>query len=96
VDVLVCLIWLGSFHHVGLHPELVEEHVDESFFPRERTRALIGIALYAPAAVIGGFMAPPAALAIFFTLAVFYWLTSQGLSSFPRSAGGLLTSYGLV
>jgi hypothetical protein len=96
VDVLVCLSWLGFFHHVGPHPDLVEEHVDESFFPRERPRALIGIALDAAAAVVGGFVAPPAASAIFFTLAVFYWLASQELSSFPRPAGGLLTSYGLV
>ena len=37
---------------------LIGDHVDESFFSRERIRALIDVALYASAALTGGLVAP--------------------------------------
>ena len=93
VGVLVCVSWWWFFHYLGRHPELTEEDVHDRFFPRERIRALVGMLLYAAAGVIGGLVAPPLALVAFFALAVFYGVTSHGLSELSvvsrrGSAGG--------
>jgi hypothetical protein len=65
------------------HPELVKEDVDQGFFPGERTRALIGVALYAAAGVLGYMVAPSIALAVFLALPIFYGITSEGLYELP-------------
>lgn len=93
VGVLLCVSWWWFFHYLGRHPELTKEDVHDRFFLRERIRALVGMLLYAAAGVIGGLVAPPLALVAFFALAVFYGVTSHGLSELPMvsrrgSAGG--------
>jgi uncharacterized membrane protein len=70
--------WLAFFQHLARHGELVEEGVDDQFFPRERLRAVIGIALYVVAGVLG-YLAPFISLAIFVAVPVFYGVTSSGL-----------------
>jgi uncharacterized membrane protein len=42
VGVLLCVSWLVFFHHLSRHSELVEDDVEEGFFPRERTRLGLG------------------------------------------------------
>ncbi len=77
VGALLCVSWLWLFHHLQTHSDLIEDHVEEGFFRKERTRAWIGVALYVVAGLIG-YIVPPVALAIFFALAVFYGFTSEG------------------
>lgn len=79
VGVALCVSWLGFFHYLSLHPELLEQDVDDEFFPAERTRALVGVVLYALAGLLGWFVSPVVALLIFFVLPIFYGLTSEGL-----------------
>jgi hypothetical protein len=73
------------FRYLSRHPDLLEEELDEGFFSTERTRALVGVALYTAAGVLGCSVAPPVAPAIFFALPIFYGFTSEGLYELPRA-----------
>jgi uncharacterized membrane protein len=79
VGTLMCLSWLGFFHYLGRHPELLEEHVAGGFFQLERRRASIGVVLYALAGVLGVLLSPWFASGIFLALPIFYGVTSHGL-----------------
>lgn len=50
---VMCLAWLLLFHVLSIHSYLLEDHVDPTFFPKERHRAVLGVALYAAGGVIG-------------------------------------------
>jgi uncharacterized membrane protein len=76
----MCLAWLALFHTLAVHPYLQENFVEPTFFPQERHRALLGIALYVAAGAIGWAWSPKLALLIFFVLPVFYGITSEGLT----------------
>lgn len=76
---LMCLSWLCLFHVLSINPHLLEKHVELTFFPQERHRALIGFALYAFAGMAGWLYSPKLALLIFLALPVFYGITSEGL-----------------
>jgi TMEM175 potassium channel family protein len=75
----MCLSWLLLFHVLSINPHLLESHIDATFFPHERHRALLGFALYALAGMTGWFYSPRLALLIFLALPVFYGITSEGL-----------------
>lgn len=76
----MCLAWLTLFHILAIHPYLQEDYVEPTYFPQERHRALLGIALYAMAGAIGWAYLPSLALLIFLALPVFYAITSEGLT----------------
>jgi uncharacterized membrane protein len=76
----MCLSWLVVFHVLSIHPYLVEDGVEPTFFPKERFRATLGIILYAIAGVAGWLSTPKIALLIFLGLPVFYGITSEGLT----------------
>ena len=80
IAMLMCASWLGFFHYLDRHPELLEEDLEERFFARESMRAIAGITAYAVAGVVGFLNAPLAAMVIFFAVPAFYGATSQGLS----------------
>ncbi|MGD9764154.1 MAG: TMEM175 family protein [Candidatus Binatia bacterium] len=83
IGAVLCASWYAFFHYLSRHPELVKEDVHERFFAGERTRALIGVGLYAAAGVLAFIASPPVALFIFFALGVFYGITSEGLEKLP-------------
>lgn len=83
IGALLCVSWLIFFHYLHRHPELVSEDLQEGFFAGERTRAWAGVALYSAAGVLGYMIGPPAALAIFLVLPIFYGMTSEGLYESP-------------
>jgi uncharacterized membrane protein len=76
----MCLAWLALFHTLAIHPYLQEDYVEPTYFPRERHRAMLGIALYVVAGAIGWAHSPKLALLIFLLLPVFYGITSEGLT----------------
>ena len=76
----MCLAWLALFHTLAIHPYLQEDYVEPTYFPQERHRASLGIALYALAGAIGWAYSPRDALLIFLALPVFYGITSEGLT----------------
>jgi hypothetical protein len=75
----MCLSWLFVFHVLSINPHLLETHVERTFFPYERHRALIGVALYILAGITGWALSPTLALMIFLALPIFYAITSEGL-----------------
>lgn len=77
---LMCLAWLSLFHVLTIHPYLLAKGIDPGFFPKERLRAWVGVALYGVAGVIGCLWLPLLALVIFLALPIFYGVTSEGLT----------------
>lgn len=80
---LLCLSWLVFFSYLARHPELTKDDVEDSYFARERPRALIGVALYLAAGAAGVLVHPLLASAIFLVLPIFYGLTSHGHDQRP-------------
>jgi uncharacterized membrane protein len=80
IGAAMCLSWLALFHILVIHPYLQEDYVEPAYFPQERHRALLGVALYAVAGAIGWAYSPRVALLIFLVLPVFYAITSEGLT----------------
>jgi len=89
VGALLCLSWLVFFSHLARHPELTEEEVEDSYFVRERPRALAGVVLYLGAGAAGVLVHPLVASVIFVVLPIFYGLTSHGLDHRPAFLRGL-------
>jgi uncharacterized membrane protein len=83
IGVLLCLSWAVFFVYLDFHHELVTEGVTRSFFAQETMRALLGAALHVLAGVIGFALAPSIAMALFFSLAVLFGVTSQGSAPAP-------------
>lgn len=52
VGALLCLTWLVFFSYLARHPELTEEQVEDTYFVRERPRALAGVLLYLAAGAV--------------------------------------------
>jgi len=85
---LLCLSWLIFFSYLARHPDLTKEEVDDSYFVRERPRALIGVGLYVAAGAAGVLIHPLVASVIFLLLPIFYGLTSHGFDQRPALFGG--------
>ncbi|MFE6254085.1 TMEM175 family protein [Agromyces sp. NPDC057865] len=83
VGALLCLSWLVFFSYLARHADLTKEEVDDSFFARERPRALIGVVLYLAAGTAGILIHPLVASVIFLLLPAFYGFTSHGLDHGP-------------
>jgi uncharacterized membrane protein len=79
IGCLMCLSWLFLFHVLSRNPHLLETHVERTFFPRERHRALFGVALYIVGGITGCVLSPTLALICFLAMPIFYGVTSEGL-----------------
>ncbi|MGL4255995.1 TMEM175 family protein [Microbacterium sp.] len=88
VGALLCLAWLVFFAYLARHPDLTKDHVDDSYFARERPRALIGVVLYLAAGLAGFLIHPLVASVIFLVLPVFYAVTSHGIDQGPALLRG--------
>lgn len=88
IGALLCLSWLVFFSHLARHPDLTKEEVDDSYFARERPRALIGVVLYLAAGTAGVLIHPLVASVIFLLLPAFYGFTSHGIDHGPAFLRG--------
>lgn len=88
IGALLCLSWLGFFSHLARHPELTEDEVEDSYFARERPRALVGVLLYLAAGAAGVLIHPLVASVIFVILPIFYGITSHGIDHRPAFLRG--------
>jgi uncharacterized membrane protein len=79
VGSLMCLSWLLLFHVLSINPHLLELHIDRTFFPSERHRAVLGVIMYLLGGLAGWLVSPILALLCFLALPVFYGVTSEGL-----------------
>jgi uncharacterized membrane protein len=87
IGLLTTLSWVLFWQYLSSHRELLAHAEDPAFFARERTRALVGAAVYSGAGVLGVLLTPKLALAVFVLAPIFYALTSEGLPRWPRSKG---------
>ncbi|MFE9189249.1 hypothetical protein ACFYL6_06550 [Micromonospora sp. NPDC007208] len=83
---LVTVSWLGLYHYLARHHDLLDQAVPSRFFPAERARAAIGLGGYALAILVGFLASPLFALVILLLLPPFYSLTSSGVRATTPAA----------
>ena len=79
IGALLCVAWLVFFSYLARHPDLTKDEVEDSYFAKERPRALIGVVLYLGAGLAGVLIHPLVASVVFLALPVFYAFTSHGI-----------------
>jgi hypothetical protein len=71
--------WLPAFVYLKRHSELVKPHLPPTIFRSQVLRPTLGILLYIVAAVVGWFVHPALAVAMFMIVVGYYAWTSLGL-----------------
>lgn len=73
--------WLPALWHLFGHTELAKPQMPRAALAVEVTRPIVGIILYAVAAVVGWFFSPTIAVFIFMLVVAFYAWSSRGILS---------------
>jgi uncharacterized membrane protein len=81
---LMATPWTFMLRHLRDHPELLEPPQTAADAALELRRASVGVVVYAGAIVVA-LIAPVASLLVFIGIAIFYAVTSQGVSGRPNA-----------
>ncbi|WP_405578068.1 TMEM175 family protein [Streptomyces sp. NBC_01190] len=84
----MCLSWTMLYHHLGRHPELVDDSVEPDYVRHGLIRSRVGMLVYAVLGVVGYLVTPLIALVGFLVLPAFYFVTSEGLPGGRDAAAG--------
>jgi len=79
IAALMSAAWLPTFIHLNRNPRLVKTGVPPGMFAVQIVRPAIGVLLYAGAGVLGWFVHPAFAVAIFVFMVCYYAATSRGV-----------------
>jgi uncharacterized membrane protein len=79
VAALMSAAWLPTFIHLNRNPRLVKADVPMGMFAAQIVRPAIGVLLYAGAGLLGWFVHPAFAVAIFVFMVCYYAATSRGV-----------------
>ncbi|MFI2642331.1 TMEM175 family protein [Streptomyces sp. NPDC018610] len=75
----MCLSWVALYRQLARRPELLHPDVEDAYVRHGRIRSWTGALAYTAAGLLGVFVAPLLAIAVFVALPVFYFVTSEGL-----------------
>ncbi|MDB5328378.1 MAG: hypothetical protein JWM57_3947 [Phycisphaerales bacterium] len=73
--------WIPVFSYLHYHPELVKTNQPSIRFAAQIVRPVVGVLLYGSAALLGWWVHPTVAVAIFVFMVAYYAWTSQGIRS---------------
>ncbi len=83
IGAMMSAAWLPLFRHLHRHPQLAKPDAPQGLFGPQLVRPAVGVLLYLAAGLIGWFVQPIAAVAIFIFMVAYYAWTSQGVQPRP-------------
>jgi uncharacterized membrane protein len=85
VSAVMSAAWIPLFAYVNSHPDLVKSDAPQESFSAQITRPVVGVVLYVIGGILGWFVHPAVAVAIFILAVGYYAVTSTGIRP-PSSA----------
>jgi uncharacterized membrane protein len=79
IAALMSAAWLPTFIHLNRNPRLLKADAPPGMFAAQVVRPAVGVLLYAGAGVLGWFVHPLVAVAIFVFMVCYYAATSRGV-----------------
>ncbi|KRV48394.1 hypothetical protein AQ490_25195 [Wenjunlia vitaminophila] len=83
VAAAMCSSWLWIYAHLARHPDLLTDRAEPHYVRHGQLRSLTGVVGYGLGGVLGWAVHPAVALAVFVTLPLFYFVTSEGFRGTP-------------
>ena len=80
---IMSLSWLPLFIYLSRHPKLLKPEIRGGSFAKEMSRPIIGGVSYAIAALLGWFVHPVLAIAVFVFMVIYHAFTCQGVRRKP-------------
>lgn len=84
IALLMSTVWIPLFVHLRRNPQMFKSDTEPDYFQIEVLRPVVGAAGYVVAALLGWFVHPGIAVALFILVASYYAVTCTGVREMPR------------